>query len=729
MKEKLQRSLPLSVKILLKRMAMGAVRLPLRVRGRLINATRRVGLSATTHGLDIHNALDVMATPRTKFVQQYGATDFLFLMDAMSGRKERQPDPDRAITTSIILLCYNKIDLTFQCIRSLLREVNLADTEIIVVNNASTDETKSVLACFDGFIRTLNNDENLGFVHGNNKGAKLARGKYLVFINNDTVVLPGWLDYMVQTAEEDPQVGVVGPMFIYPDWTLQEAGSIVWRNADAHHYGWGRSPEDPRYNFAREVDYVTGASLLIRKDIWDELGGFDTRYAPIYYEDTDICMGARALGFKVVYQPLARILHFEGATTGTDTSTGIKRFQDINRGKFAEKWRAVLDRDHFSPGTVSLERAANTKKGVRVLVFDDRVPTPDRDAGGARMALILKTLARQGQCTFISASKVRRPEYERELRRAGVEIAPLIDYKKLLKERRYDVAILSRPDLAGGLARSVKRTAPNIKIIFDTVDVGFVRWEREYRLTGDKAAAQKAQHFKKLEKRLARFCDEVWCVTEEDQAALQREAPNARFSIIPTIHPSRDRGKPFADREGLIFIGNYLHRPNVDAVHFFMREIYPAVKQSIPGIKVFIVGDQPPEEFSVYASDDVAITGYLSDVDPIFQSGRVFIAPVRFGSGIKGKIGQALSYGLPVVTTSIGAEGMGLEHERTVLIADEPETFAADIVRLYTDAALWQKLSDNGYDHNGEHFTPEVVEGKINRAIKSICGLTEASSK
>jgi glycosyltransferase involved in cell wall biosynthesis len=206
-------------------------------------------------------------------------------------------------------------------------------------------------------------------------------------------------------------------------------------------------------------------------------------------------------------------------------------------------------------------------------------------------------------------------------------------------------------------------------------------------------------------------------VTETDAEALRREAPAARFAIIPTIHPLQDRGQSFAARDGLIFLGSHLHRPNVDAVHYFMREIYPKVREAIPTIKVSIVGDKAPPEFAVYASDNVMITGYLADVDPLFQRNRVFIAPLRFGSGMKGKIGQALSYGLPVVTTPIGAEGMGLEDGSEALIADDANKFAAGVIKLYTDEALWQRLSDRGYEHIGRHFTPEIVEERIRRAL------------
>jgi GT2 family glycosyltransferase len=603
--------------------------------------------------------------------------------------------------------------------------VDLANTEIIVINNASQDDTKAVLTYFDGFIRVLNNDENLGFVLGNNKGAALARGKYLVFLNNDTVVLPGWLEQMVKTAEEDPQVGVVGPMFIYPDWTLQEAGCILWSNAQAYRYGWGRSPDDRRYRFAREVDYITGASLLIRKDLWDRLGGFDTRYAPIYYEDADLCMGVRSLGFKVIYQPGSRILHFEGATTGTDERFGLKRFQVINRNKFHDKWREVLERDHYPYDPAQAERAANRQRGMQIIVFDDRIPMPDRDAGSARMLLILKTLAKMGPVTFVSLGNLSVPEYEAELTRAGVEIIPVVEYRRLFERREFEVAIMSRADVAGALMRSIKRTGRKIKTIFDTVDLNFVRIEREYHVTQDKKMARAAKRYLKVETRLAQSCDQVWCVTETDADALARVAPAAEVAVIPTIHPLQERGGPFAERSGLVFIGNYLHRPNVDAVHFFMREIFPLVQQSIPDICVNIVGAYAPAEFASYKSSEANLMGHVANVDPIFQRCRAFVAPLRFGSGMKGKIGQALSYGLPVVTTTVGAEGMELENEQNVLIADDAESFSKSVIRLYQDGELWQRLSDNGYHHIANNFTPEIVGEKIRRAIHAVRGIND----
>lgn len=618
---------------------------------------------------------------------------------------------------SIVIPVFNKADFTFHCLRALVEEIALNESEIIVVNNASTDHTSKVLSSFGELIKVIQNESNLGFVEACNRGAAEARGKYLVFLNNDTLVLSNWLETLVDTAEETPETGAVGSMFIYPDGRIQEAGGIVWNSGDAFHYGWGKPADEAIYNFAREVDYCSAASLLVRKDLFDRLGGFDRRYAPAYYEDVDLCFGIRSLGFKVIYQPCSRVVHFEGVTSGTDTNTGFKRYQLINHEKFRQKWADVLKRDHVEQGAVPLDTAANRKQGLRILVCDDRVPAPDRDAGGARMFLILKSLLKLGQPLFISFSDFQRPDDEQALRKLGVETAAWTDYKALLKKRDIDVALLSRPDVAAALLMPIKRASRKTRTIFDTVDLSFIRLGREHELNGDSKIDEAAKRYRKLETQLARDSHQVWCVTTEDVAALSALAPEAKFEIVPTIHPLQERGKDFASRQGIVFIGNYLHSPNLDAMHYFVREIFPLVKKECVGVKLFIVGDHAPPEIEAYASDDVIVTGYVADVDEIFQSARVFIAPLRFGSGIKGKIGQALSYGLPVVTTSIGAEGMGLGKGRAAMIADDPTKFAIAVTRVYQDPDLWQQLSDNGYEHVRTTFTPAVVEESIHRAV------------
>jgi GT2 family glycosyltransferase/glycosyltransferase involved in cell wall biosynthesis len=727
MKERLSQRLPLSLKLRLKRLLFAPLGWSVRLAARAYNFAGRVGASAEANGLDLRRAWDVKMSPRAPQLQPWGASDFLYLARAASGNGLENLSPDRPVKSSVIIPVFNKVEFTFQCLRSLLREVDFRETEVIVVNNASTDETREVLSHFGSLVRVIENDSNRGFVDACNQGAAFARGRYLVFLNNDTVVLHGWLEALVETIERDERVGAVGSMFLYPDGRIQEAGSIVWSDGEALHYGWGRSPQDRRFTFAREVDYCSGASLLVRKELFDRLGGFDRRYAPAYYEDTDLCMGVRSLGYKVVYQPASRLYHFEGATAGTDAGAGFKRYQLINRDKFREKWRDVLKREHHPHDPASAERAANRKWATQVVVFDDRIPTPDRDAGSARMVFILRALSEWCHPVLVTASKRVWSGYEEQLWKEGVETAHAFDFRRLLQSRNFRAAVLSRPSVAEAFLSSVRRAAPRAKIVFDTVDVHSLRLSREHELTGDPATAREAERYRRVESRLARASDLVWCASVPDEEVIARMAPGVPTVVVPTIHRPHERGLPFAGREHLLFIGNFSHRPNTDAVHFFAREVLPLVRQSLPKVELLLVGDKAPPEFAAYESEGVRLLGYVPDIDPVFARSRVFVAPVRFGAGINGKIGEALAYGLPVVTTSIGAAGVPLRDGQEALIADAPADLADATLRLYHDGELWQKLSDNGYAHVERHFSPRVVGKIVNDSVRSLLGHFEES--
>lgn len=717
LKERLRAGLSPAAKLTLKRLFVGAVGGVVRAAAAVYNLAARVRLSAETHGLDWNRAWDVPARPRPQQIAPWGAADFLFLTETLAARAPR-PDPDRPVRTSVVIPVFNKVEYTFQCLRSLMREVDFSDTEVVVVDNASTDETARVLAHFEGFVRVVRNETNEGFVDACNRGAREARGKYLVFLNNDTVVEPGWLTHLLETVERDARVGAVGSLFVYPDGRVQEAGAVVWRDGSAFHYGWGKSSDDRRLNFAREVDYCSAASLLVRRELFEQLGGFDRRFAPAYYEDADLCFGVRALGHKVVYQPLSRVVHYEGATAGTDTGSGFKQFQVTNRAKFFEKWRETLEREHYPPDRRLAERAADRKAGPHVLVCDDRLPTPDRDAGSARMAFILRSLSEWSRPVFVSFSKQTWPAYERLLWKDGIETASPVDFRRLLREREFHAAVLSRPAVAEALAAAIRRADPKVKIIFDMVDAHFVRLGRESALTGDAETAREAARHREAEAKLARSADLIWCTTTADKEAIEGLAAGVPVVIVPTIHEPHAPGPPVEGRRDLLFLGNFRHRPNADAAHFLVREILPRLRDALPGARLLLVGDNAPPDIAAYASEEVRLLGHVPDLAPVMARARVFVAPIRFGAGIKGKIGEALAYGLPVVTTSVGAEGMGFAEGVHALVADSPDDFAAAVARAYTDPELWRRLSAEGRRHVERHFSPAVVSRVINDSVR-----------
>ncbi|MBV9923428.1 MAG: glycosyltransferase [Acidobacteria bacterium] len=721
MKNFLRDKLSLASKLRLKGAVFAPVVWALRLAGRAYNFAGRLAESAEANGVDLRRALDVRRRPGAEHAQAWGASDFLFLARAAADGPEALA-PERPVTASIIIPVYNKVEFTFQCLRSLLREVNFKDAEVIVIDNASTDRTRELLSHFRGHVRVIGNEENRGFVDACNQGAEVARGRHLVFLNNDTAVLPGWLDALVETVERDPRAGAVGSLLIYPDGRIQEAGSVIWSNGQTYKYGWGRSTEDRRFTFAREVDYCSGASLLIRRELFEQLGGFDRRYAPAYYEDTDLCMGVRSLGHEVVYQPASRLYHYEGATAGTDPRAGFKRFQVVNHGKFYEKWRAVLAREHYAEDPSRAERAANRRWATQVLVVDDRTPTPDRDAGSARMLDLLRALKEWCHPVFVITSKHVWPEYERLLWKEGVETASALDLRRLLRERGFRAAVVSRPEVAEGVLRTIRRADPRVKVVFDTVDLHFVRLAREAKLTGDAALAREAERYRRLETRLARESDQVWFASSTDMDVMAREAPGVPSVVIPTIHRPRAAGPPFEEREHLLFVGNFRHRPNEDGVRFFIREVLPKVREELPGVELLLVGDGAPEEFSRLASEGVRALGYVPDVEPLFARARVFVAPIRFGAGIKGKIGEALAHAVPLVTTNVGSEGMSLRDGEEALIADTAEAFAAAVVRLYRDEELWRRLASHAHAHVERHFSPRVVGRLVNDSVRGLLG-------
>src|SRR3984893_1664706 len=298
------------------------------------------------------------------------------------------PDQQQ-VEISVVIPVFNQFRFTQACLASLQEYPGTERFEIIVVDDCSTDGTAEAVPRMPGVVY-LRNETHFGFIASCNRGGEAARGKYLVFLNNDTLVRPGWLTALVETFAEEPRAGIVGSKLLYPNGQLQEAGGIIWRDASGWNYGKSDDPEKPEYNYLREVDYCSAAALMVLKSLFVSLGGFDSRYAPAYYEDTDLAFKVRRAGYKVLYQPLSEVVHYEGVTGGTDLTTGTKKHQGINRSTFAEKWAAELMTKSANGDLAALQLAPPDRKNI--LVIDHHVPMPDKDSGSLRMFQILKIL-------------------------------------------------------------------------------------------------------------------------------------------------------------------------------------------------------------------------------------------------------------------------------------------------------------------------------------------------
>ncbi len=629
------------------------------------------------------------------------------------------PKPLKIPTTgnpiiSIIIPVYNKSIYTFKCL-SRLADINNESLlfEVIVVDDCSIDDTQQMLTSIEG-IRIVNNSQNLGFIESCNRGAKAAQGQYLVFLNNDTVPKANCFQELLKTYKLQPDAGLVGAKLLYPDGKLQEAGGIIWNDASGWNYGRLEDPNKPEYSYLREVDYCSGACIMVPKTIFEELGGFDTHYKPAYAEDSDLAFQIRQAGYKVFYQPLAEVIHFEGITSGTDVTSGVKKYQVINQGKFWQKWADVLKTHGTPEDNPYLEKERRVKK--RILVIDACPLTPDQDAGSLKICNYIKIFQSLSyKVTFVPDNLLYFDDYTRDLQRIGVEClywpyvksiaSHLKDYGKY-----YDIVFLSRPNIVEKHISCVRQYCPQARVVYDTADLHYIREQRQAAIENNPRLATKAMQTKVLELTAARNVDCTIVVSPVEQKILLAENPKLNVKVISAAHEVYGSKVPFQERKDILFIGGFQHIPNVDAVIYFTREIFPLIKNQESNIKFFIIGSKPPQEVMELASDDIIVTGYVQDLSYYFNQCRMSVVPLRYGAGIKGKIITSLSYGLPIVGTSLACEGMELEHGVNALITDQPLEFAKAVTHLHSDEKLWNKLSANGLEKMANCYSIEAAK-------------------
>ncbi|GAB2504761.1 glycosyltransferase [Pseudoxanthomonas sangjuensis] len=627
----------------------------------------------------------------------------------------RDPEP----SASIIIPVYNQARHTLACLRAIAEHSPAASIEVIVVDDGSNDETVVWMPQIEG-LRYSRRTRNEGFIAACNGGAAQAHGKYLVFLNNDTVPQPGWLDALLATFDLHANVGLAGAQLLYPDGRLQEAGGVVFSDGSAWNYGRFESPYDPRFGYVRDADYCSGAAIAIPRALFESLGGFDTRYTPAYYEDTDLAFAVRAAGKRVLYQPEARVVHKEGTTAGTDTSSGTKAYQARNAKIFAEKWKRALA-SQLLPDT-TLEPANLHRRQLQVLVVDALPPQPDRDSGSMRLLNLLRLLHDEGaHACFLPLHTAGLESCLLPLQRLGVETwyKPWAGRVARFLQRqgaRFDVVMLSRHYVATPLLPLVRRHAPQARIVFDTVDLHGLREQRAADLGNDAVLRRTARATTKAELAVAATVDATVVVSAYERDWLRERLPDARVEVLSNLHEVRGPGLPFAQRHDLVFVGGFRHPPNVDAVLWFANAVFPPVRSRLPGVRFHCIGgDCPPEILALSALDGVVVHGHVPDIAPYMDGARVALAPLRYGAGVKGKVNLSMAHGQPVVATSCAVEGMHLQDRYDVLVADDAAGFADRVVELYRDEALWNRLSANGLDNVRTHFSLEAARGTVRR--------------
>lgn len=629
---------------------------------------------------------------------------------------------------SIIIPVFNKFRYTARCLLSLAQLGYLESTEIIVVDDGSSDDTQLVLSGLPG-LHYHRNLSNLGFIDSCNAGASLASAPRLVFLNNDTLVAPGWLEELESCFSLRSDCGLVGSMLIYPDMRLQEAGGMVYRNGSAGNRGKHRDLGHPDFNHLRTVDYCSGASIMIERHLFEVIGGFDTRYRPAYFEDVDLAFSVRRQGLQVYCQPASKVIHFEGITSGRKTSSGVKAHQVTNRAHFAAKWAEDLA---GQPERRAIRSEAPPGRAGRILVIDNQTPRPDRDAGSLLLFNSLRIMVQLGYA--VDYLPLRRPQhisgYTALLQREGIRCLYKPYFRGLANYLRrhgpeYDLVFISRIKIIKSSYALVRRFAPGAKVVFNTVDLNFLRVGRRAELEQSPRLARKAEGYRRDELFYLNQADASIIVSPAELELIKDDVDPAKVEIIPLILEFPTRRATYQTSRNLAFIGHFTHAPNVDAMRFFLSEVWPKVKRIMPEVRFDIIGKDFPADLSPLLDEAVTVHGLVPDLDTIFPSIRVCLAPLRFGAGLKGKLVTSLSYAVPSVVSPIAMEGMGLVDGVHALVANTPDQWVQQIQRLYSDEVFWQQISAQGLAFAEREYSMSVNRDRFQRLFSRLQAVPE----
>ena len=503
-------------------------------------------------------------------------------------------------TVSIIIPVYNQIHYTYACLLSILEHTKDVSYEVIIADDVSTDATEHLSEYAEGLV-ICRNSTNQGFLRNCNNAARHARGKYVMFLNNDTQVTENWLSSLVQLIESDPSIGMVGSKLVYPDGRLQEAGGIIWSDGSGWNYGRLDNPDKPEYNYVKDVDYISGAAILLSNELWNQIGGFDTRFAPAYCEDSDLAFEVRKAGYRVVYQPKSKVIHFEGISNGTDVQgTGLKRYQVANSRKLKEKWADEFAKQCENDGNPDPFRARERSMGKPIiLVVDHYVPTYDKDAGSKTTYQYLKMFLKKGYVVkFLGDNFMNEEPYTSELEQMGIEVLYGPEYQvkiwDWLRDHGDDIAVayLNRPHIASKYIDYILDNT-DIKVIYYGHDLHWLRESREYQITKDPKIREDAEYWKSIEFTLMSKAAVSYYPSYIERDAIHEIDPTINVKDITAYvfdEFKSDIQEDFAKRNGLLFVGGFAHPPNADAVLWFATDIYPRIRQ-----KMEAAGQVPPE--------------------------------------------------------------------------------------------------------------------------------------
>lgn len=628
---------------------------------------------------------------------------------------------------TILLVLYNRAELTYACLKSIIKSVR-TPYQVVVVDNASSDRTEELLQRIDG-AAVIRNSTNEGFLKACNQGADLAEGDFLLFLNNDAVLVGDAVSLALAVFEEEDRVGGVGGRILLLDGKLQEAGSICWRDGSCLGYGRADYASEPEYMFRRDVDYCSGAFLMVPTALFDRMNRFDTAYAPAYYEETDFCLRLHESGYRVLYEPGVVILHYEFASS-TESDDAI-RLQSEHRQIFLDRHLQYL-KTRPLPAKKNVLLGRSVSAGKRVLFIDDRVPHTYFGSGFPRSNFILNVLSDLGyQVTLYPLNYPVEDNWSTVFQDIPKSVEVMLGYgrmrlRKFLESRRdyFDIAFVSRPhnmEFFSSVAEQIYGSFSKPKIIYDAEAIFSIREAAKYELfTGKKP--KDLDEMIRAEVELTKDSDAVIAVSESERALFRKYYPG-QVHVVGHALDLDPSPIPFDERSDFLFVGNmdYDGSPNVDSMCWFVDEVLPLVKRSLPDVKLMLVGPNASQEIQALASEDVRLLGRQENLEEFYGKCRVFLAPTRYAGGIPYKVHEAAANGIPVVATSLIIDQLSWRIGEQILGAplDAAADFAEQCIRLYTERNVWESVRAKALQAMQEECSISAVKKEVSAIFAS----------